>query len=88
MNHVYESILNMVNFYDNEISRIEAKQIFLLRELRVNLQKDTGLENPNTDITYSGWDCPESIIGKCVYDEDEDPGHDCCIYCNEPSERK
>ena len=34
------------------------------------------------------WDCPDSPYGLCTYDHYEDPLHDNCIFCHEPSERK
>jgi hypothetical protein len=33
-------------------------------------------------------DCPKSPFGWCAYDLEEDPHLDCCIYCNDPHERK
>ena len=35
-----------------------------------------------------GHDCPESPIHTCVYDEDEDPCLDTCLFCRDPWERK
>lgn len=34
------------------------------------------------------WDCPTSPIKHCVYDLDEDPCEDECLYCGDPRERK
>lgn len=34
------------------------------------------------------WDCEESPIGYCIYDDDEDPIHDFCLFCGQPMERK
>lgn len=34
------------------------------------------------------WDCPDSPFGLCAYDHYDDPAHDDCIFCHEPSERK
>ena len=40
---------------------------------------------PASHFTHSQfWDCDDSITGKCVYTNDMD----CCIFCNEPDERK
>lgn len=33
-------------------------------------------------------DCENSPVGFCVYDEDEDPVRDMCLFCNQPEERK
>jgi hypothetical protein len=34
------------------------------------------------------WECATSPIGICVYNDEEDRGHDSCLYCEEPAERK
>lgn len=34
------------------------------------------------------WDCADSPIGTCVYNIEEDPCEDECIYCGQPDERK
>lgn len=35
-----------------------------------------------------GWECPTSPTGHCVYDYEEDPAFDECLYCGKPEERK
>ena len=36
-----------------------------------------------------GWWCQEDTPdGVCMYDEENDPCHDNCLYCHEPEERK
>ncbi len=35
-----------------------------------------------------GHECPTAPLGRCVYDEDEDPANDDCIHCHQPYERK
>lgn len=34
------------------------------------------------------WGCPTSPINACAYDDSNDPYHDHCLYCHDPSERK
>ena len=34
------------------------------------------------------WECPDSPAGWCVYHRWEDPPHDHCLFCGDPSERK
>lgn len=36
------------------------------------------------------WECtdPTNPVGYCVYDEDEDPCRDECLFCCDPQERK
>jgi hypothetical protein len=35
-----------------------------------------------------GWDCPTSPTQGCVYDVENDPSWDFCLYCGDPYERK
>jgi hypothetical protein len=35
-----------------------------------------------------GWDCSTSPTKKCVYDFDEEPLDEICLFCHEPEERK
>ena len=35
----------------------------------------------------SDWDCP-GPLGKCVYNTEEDPAMDNCLFCHQPYERK
>jgi hypothetical protein len=34
------------------------------------------------------WACDKSPTGFCAYDSREDAMHDCCLFCDEPEERK
>jgi hypothetical protein len=29
-----------------------------------------------------------NVAGFCIYDDDADPCHDCCLFCGQPEERK
>lgn len=88
MNRVYESILNMISFYDKEQSILLSKQQTLYEELMKRLKEDTGIDCPETFIRGEGCDCPTSPIKTCVYDGQKDPCCDDCIYCHQPFERK
>lgn len=46
----------------------------------------TGLQPK--EIIFGDWDCDKSPIGTCVYDRVEDPACDCCVFCNEPDDRR
>lgn len=35
-----------------------------------------------------GHECPTAPLGRCVYDDEQDPAHDECIHCGQPWERK
>lgn len=34
------------------------------------------------------WECKDSPIGICIYNDKEDPIHDFCVFCDDPEERK
>ncbi len=34
------------------------------------------------------WDCESSPTKHCLYDDDDDPAHDHCVFCGDPYERK
>lgn len=43
----------------------------------------------DADDLYLGyWECPDSPTGRCIYNDKEDPEHDDCLFCHDPSERK
>ena len=87
-NATIESIINMIHFYDGEREKINSKQNFLFRELKSVLAQITNVNNPTFALDAFAWDCPTSPIQKCIYDDDNDPAWDNCLYCHEPSERK
>lgn len=35
------------------------------------------------------WNFPDTanVAGFCIYDDDKDPAHDCCLFCGHPEER-
>lgn len=41
--------------------------------------------NPND---HWSWDCSKSPIDTCVYDVQNDPAKDHCLFCGQPYERK
>jgi hypothetical protein len=54
------------------------------KQIVLDNYKDNMPENHN----IGSWPCPNSPIEVCVYNLDEDPCEDYCIYCGEPDERK
>jgi hypothetical protein len=40
------------------------------------------------DLEVGTWDCEPSPIGVCVYDLENDPICDHCLFCGDPDERK
>lgn len=67
-------------FLDNVDDRLDAAAVAAAR-------KALGLPD-EACLTYCmAWMCP-GPIGICVYDEEEDPGEDNCLFCHDPRERK
>jgi len=53
------------------------------------IREQLGEELPqDIELTHGSWDCYESPTAACVYDDAEDPMHDCCVICQQPEERK
>jgi hypothetical protein len=57
-------------------------------ELRMELIHRWGPENKDKHIVIGTWECSNSPIGVCFYDDDEDRCHDQCLICGDPDERK
>jgi hypothetical protein len=43
---------------------------------------------PPHALSFGFHDCDTSPTGACVYDGAEDPCRDCCLFCEDPEERK
>lgn len=43
---------------------------------------------PDDIVVTEDWDCTKSPVGKCIYNQFEDPCHDQCLVCGDPEERK
>jgi len=70
-----------------------------LRRLRADVKEDEaeasvipdGAVESGRVVADGGWTCPDverNVYGFCIYDDDEDPCHDNCLFCHEPEERK
>lgn len=44
--------------------------------------------HPYDIVVTENWDCTKSPVGKCIYNQFEDPCHDHCLVCGDPEERK
>lgn len=67
---------------------VDGKDIYEGRVYKSHLPAD---HNYPDNIKYfhdSGWECPESPVGTCMYDSVKDPAYDNCLICGEPYERK
>lgn len=78
----------------NILDRLEIlKQEYFTnkRHMLAKLDEIAAQVIPNFDwrhkISY-WWECKHSPLGYCVYDTEEDPACDECIYCRDPEERK
>lgn len=47
-------------------------------------------QDPLSDrLVMGSWDCePSNPLGVCVYDDENDPCNDFCLFCGHPDERK
>jgi C4-type Zn-finger protein len=52
-------------------------------EIMMIVSEITGINHPDLGV----WACEDSPTGSCIYDDDDDPGHDDCIYCHQPDDR-
>lgn len=71
-----------------------------LRRLNANLNtEDYEAEVPRNGLATGrivarvdgGWECEDvlrNVYGFCIYNDDEDPCHDNCLFCHHPEERK
>jgi len=59
-------------------------------DLAVGIAMENAGLNPVENIVVGGWECDnrDNLVGTCVYDDDEDPLHDDCLFCHAPEERK
>jgi hypothetical protein len=75
--------------YDMETERLEAEirpAIFRAAFVHQPPECDRGL---GEDLMFPFLhDCPFSPIETCVYDDQNDPAHDTCLFCGDPEERK
>lgn len=66
---------------DTEKRAIEA-------EVRKIVYQYTSEQYPTRYEIDTFWGCSKSPFGWCCYNHFEDRGHDDCIFCHEPQERK
>jgi hypothetical protein len=62
-------------------------------ESEINTELVRLLDMPDvTDPFYIarayGWECKDSPTGLCIYYTEHDPMQDCCLFCEDPLERK
>jgi len=69
-----------------ELDLSSAKQDLRKEELRL-IREQIALD-PDEAVAIGDWNCPNSPIGLCVYDDYGDPAWDNCIFCGYPHERK
>lgn len=82
---------------DEELMRLRKEREALERRVRNLAAQErersrklateaTGVDEDN--IVLGDWDCPDSPTGYCIYDSDNDPVMDECLFCGGPDERK
>lgn len=68
------------------LERYRCEEAKTERNMCIKLGQKLNIDPDNLAIGFH--DCPDSPIRQCVYDDHEDPRHDDCLFCQEPSERK
>jgi hypothetical protein len=72
----------------------EAKQAFMVSIANMELNSADAScrtrcgSRPRELVITQTWECETSPIGYCVYDDEDDPVHDDCLFCHDPEERK
>lgn len=67
----------------------ESRELYLQAQRLRQQQQEMGRQVTGLGTAVVGtWDCPLCPFGICVYDNAEDPCHDDCFFCHQPSERK
>jgi len=80
-----ENGLKAIEILEDQMNFIRSKVNDVLREI---VQKDFPDINPENIYCPFFWECEKNPFGWCMYDVDEDPVMDNCIFCGEPYERK
>lgn len=94
---VYKKDFEQIQLEREEWQKIAtAKSVYfsqredaVLQDL-IDDQRITAMEE-NTDpgdYEIGAWECESSPIGVCLYNRDDDPCFDYCLFCEEPDERK
>lgn len=87
-------ILQVQREVEGQIEALEAKRADLDDQIRAavarhyNVTDDPHVEADDLEIAPI-WVCEKgSPTGHCVYDNENDPANDSCLYCHQPRERK
>jgi len=54
----------------------------------VNERLGTSYSDEDCVLVFGIHECPKSPTHACVYNDEEDPSHDGCLFCHGPHERK
>lgn len=53
--------------------------------LKILKEEENIIIDDADDLIIGNWNCYRSPIGLCLYNDDEYPCHDSCLYCFQPS---
>lgn len=69
---------------------VEKREIFAARDAWIGSQWPKYKLGHYTvaEHEWNQWECKDSPIGICIYDDSKDPVHDFCVFCEMPEERK
>ena len=75
--------------YMKAVLKAKTEHINALKEeIREIVYEHTPEKYPTYYEIDTFWGCVKSPFGWCCYDHFKDRGHDNCIFCHEPQERK
>ena len=61
--------------------------VYNLEEAIRGMLREAGYDS-TTHVAPGSWECSESPLGICIYNNHEDPCLDECVVCGDPEERK
>jgi len=82
------TLLNKMNAARDEAREADDRHGWAVWELTKALAEVLHMDPHHLEGVSGGWNCLESPIGCCLYNDAEDPAHDDCLFCHEPEERK
>lgn len=83
---MYEDLMKAYADATDELYSVSTKVYKAEYALREALAQQYDLKAET--LTLGHWECPDSPIKRCVYNQDVDPCCDDCIICHDPEERK
>ena len=83
--HVSLSPKEVLDQLDRQVTILSTRLQGLLRmrDKLATVMVNTQMCRRISMIAFSNQRCEQSMTGKCVYDQEQDPGHHNCLFCQE-----